>query len=139
MSSVKSSKDIESGIASDEYDSWELSPERALWSSVVHLFLEDYEVVVQLATAALRAGTEAPTNIFLKYKITAMRMEAEGEYMNEICSWIDLHPDHLRRRMRSIDEKYRLNEVKWISRIEEEFATLKPRETRGRKKATYLS
>lgn len=109
----KAARDISSSIGwlHSTEDTTPQYPERDLWASVIHTALLDYESWLQ--KISLAAEFEKKANRMYLNALRQIRYEFSQDWLIRICELIDIEPSALSAKFNSLDEKYRLSEVRF--------------------------
>jgi len=132
---MRTSSYLKTGETQVLLDSAANTPEHCLWTAVIISLINDYEIYLKEATANLRTPEREPMNINLKYKLAALRREAQNQHISDVCENIGLSSYHIIKHFDKLDKELKLNEVTWITREEKYFFTVEGRLSSTMKKA----
>lgn len=92
------------------------TPEEKLWLSVIGLAVIDAEGFAKRARKAIERVGGIPTSLW--DDILQIDREIRSSWFNEICGFVDIHPDRIKSLISNIKEEFKINNPPLISNEE---------------------
>lgn len=97
-----------------ESESWESYPERRLWIAVILFAIEEYrEQLVHIRKLWDADGRPVSKQLLLSLRGT--KYEMQHAWFGHVCENADIDQSHIVRKVRELDQEFRLDEIKFAA------------------------
>lgn len=109
---IKKTSYTKGKVPEAEVESRAVYPEQRLWTAIILMAVQDYEDQL-IHIRKLWDADHRPLSRHLLHFLRVLKYEAQHDWFRHVCDLADLDQDHILNKMKEMDFKYKLSEVKF--------------------------